>query len=159
MNALNRIIILSISASVIGCATTSKDKILRNTLIAAGSGAAYGYNRQNYPISNAALYGATAAALTGIASLYLYDPDKETQKLKQETALLKEKIDQFEKPTLIDQGNSLFKSPFPPSLSKLVQPGEWKRYRIDQWVQDPNNQNIWIKQVEMYEIIPPSSGN
>jgi len=159
MNALSKITVISISLSLIGCATTSKEKILRNTLMAAGVGAIYGCKKENYPVANAALYGATAAAITGLASLYYYDPEKETEKLKQESALLKEKLDQFEKPTLIEQGNSLFKSQFPASLAKLVQPGEWKRYRIDQWVQDPNNQNIWLKQVEMYEVIPPNNGN
>lgn len=159
MNALSKIILSVAIVSVMGCATTAKDKIIRNTLLAASAGAVYGSTKENYPVANAALYGATAAALSGIASLYYYDPEKETEKLKHETTLLKEKLDQFEKPTLIEQGNSLFKSQFPPSLAKLVQPGEWKRYRIDQWVQDPNNPNVWIKQVEMYEIIPPSNGN
>jgi len=79
--------------------------------------------------------------------------------MKLEALNLKTKLDEFQKPNLIDQGNSLYKSSIPMDLTKLVKPGEWKRYKIDYWVQDQSNQNQWFRQTEMFEVIPPAPTN
>lgn len=160
MNALNKrsILILCLLSSF-GCASSTKGKVLRNTLLVGAAGATYGSTRGDYKATHSVMYGASAAALAAIASIYAYDPDKSNDELRKETAELKYKLDQLEKPSLINQGNSLFNSQMPGSLAKLVQPGEWKHYKLDQWVQDPSNPNIWLRQVEMYEVIPPSNGN
>jgi hypothetical protein len=160
MNARSSFL-LTVSLSLIssGCASTMKEKITRNTLIASAIGAGVGSTREVYKSSHALMYGATAGLLTAAVSLYYYDPDKENEGLKRETATLKAKLDQFENPILLDSGKSLFKSQIPGELSKLVNPGSWKHFSLNQWIQDPNNPNVWIKQVEMYEILPPGSGN
>lgn len=160
MNALSKLqtVILSVTF-LMGCATTTKVKTLRNSVLAGMVGAAYGSSKEDYKATHATLYGASAAALTALVSLYIYDPDKKTEELKRETEILKAKLDEFQKPSLLDQGNSLFKSQLPSSLTKLVRLGEWRHYKLDEWVQDQNNPNIWLRQVEMYEIIPPSNGN
>lgn len=160
MNALNRLLKAMLTVAILSsCATSTKGKILRNSIIAGAAGAVYGSTRQDYKATHAAIYGASAAAITALISLYTYDPDKTNEELKKETETLKTRIDQLEKPSLVNQGSSLFKSQLPLSLTKLVHPGEWKHYKLDQWVQDPNNPNLWLRQVEMYEIIPPSNSN
>nr|BFD69029.1 hypothetical protein HAGR004_40510 [Bdellovibrio sp. HAGR004] len=160
MNAHSKISVLILFVlSLFGCASSTKGKVLRNTLLAGAAGAAYGSTRSDYKATHAAMYGASTAALAALVSIYAYDPDKSNEELRKETAELKYKLDQLEKPSLIDRGNSLFKSQIPSSLAKLVQPGEWKHYKLDQWIQDPSNPNVWLRQVEMYEIIPPSHGN
>ena len=143
---------------VTGCATTHKEKIIRNSLLAASTGVAYGVTQDEFKTQHALMYGATAGLITAAVSLYYYDPEKEAESLKKETAALKAKLDEFKNPVLLNQGSTLFSSQIPGELSKFVQPGSWKHYSLNQWIQDPNNQNIWIKQTEMYEIIPPSSG-
>jgi len=152
-------VIVSLSFSISGCATTMKEKIVRNTLLAGAAGVAVGSTKEQYKSSHELMYGATAAALAAIASVYYYDPDREIEAYKKETESLKSKLDQVAKPTLIEQGSSLFKAQVPSSLSKLVQLGEWKHYKMDEWVQDANNPNLWLRQVEMYEVVPPSSYN
>ncbi|MGZ3769347.1 MAG: hypothetical protein ACXVCP_08465 [Bdellovibrio sp.] len=160
MNVLSKLLKIVLSVIFLaGCATSTKGKILRNSILAGITGAAYGSTKEEYKATHAALYGASAAALTALASLYIYDPDKEADELKKETETLKAKLDEFQKPILLDQGNSLFKSQLPSSLTKLVRLGEWRHYKLDEWIQDQNNPNIWLRQIEMYEIIPPSNGN
>ena len=158
-NILNCSFIISFGFSFLGCATTMKEKIVRNTLLAGAAGVAVGSTKEQYKSSHELMYSATAAVLVALASVYYYDPDREIEAYKKETESLKSKLDQVAKPTLIEQGSSLFKAQVPSSLSKLVQLGEWKHYKMDEWVQDANNPNLWLRQVEMYEVMPPSSYN
>ncbi len=141
------------------CATTYKGKILEFASAGAIVGGAYGNSRPEYKDQNAMMYASLGALIGTIAGTYLMDPEKEINKAKLEISTLKAKLDEFQKPNLIDQGNSLFKSRLPNDLTKLIQPGEWKRYKIDYWVQDQSNQNLWLRQTEMFEVIPPSPTN
>src|SRR5690606_31418252 len=98
------------------------------------------------------------AATVGVLSVVVNSSKDDS--LKSENDQLKAKLDQFQKqssPQLVQKGNSLFSSPIPSEVAGLVEPGEWKRYKMDQWVQDPNQSNTWYRQVEMFEIIPPVS--
>lgn len=142
-----------------GCASNMKEKIVRNSLIAGAVGAAYGSTYQDYPGAHQVMFGSMFAAAAALASVYYYDPDKDSDEIKKENQFLKSQLDQFQKPTLIEQGNSLFKSQVPGPLTKLVRLGEWKHYKLDQWIQDQGNPNLWFRQVESFEIIPPSTSN
>jgi len=141
------------------CATTYKGKVFESSLMGAVVGGAYGYSRPEAKDQNAMLYGSMGVALGALIQTLYLNPDKEIKDIKLEALNLKTKLDEFQKPNLIDQGNSLYKSSIPMDLTKLVQPGEWKRYKIDYWVQDQSNQNQWFRQTEMFEVIPPSPTN
>lgn len=115
-------------------------------------------SRPEYQNQNATMYGALGGLITGTAALLL-DVDKTNQnEIKLENEKLKTKLNEFQsrlEPKLINQGTSLFNSPLPKEVSSLIEPGEWKRYKMDEWVQDPNQPNTWYRQVEMFEITPP----
>lgn len=142
-----------------GCSSTSsKTKILRDMAIGAGIGAIAAQAKPDNKPAYTSMYAAIGAATVGAASVYFRESDsdklqEENSKLKVELSSLKEKTE----PRLVQKGSSLFRSPIPKEVSSLVEPGEWRRYKMDQWIQDPNQPNTWFRQVEMFEIIPPVS--
>lgn len=149
---------LSALSMTVGCATSTRNKVLRDMAIGAAAGALIAQTKSDYRMTYTAMYAGTGAAIAGAVSTYMnVSKDEE---LQMENQQLKTKLDHFQKqlqPQLIQQGNSLFSSPIPKEVSGLVEPGQWKRYKLDQWVQDPNQSNTWYRQVEMFEIIPPVS--
>lgn len=149
---------LSALSMTVGCATSTRNKVLRDMAIGAAAGALVAQTKSDYRMTYTAMYAGAGAAIAGAVSTYMnVSKDEE---LQMENQQLKTKLDHFQKqlqPQLVQQGNSLFSSPIPKEVSGLVEPGQWKRYKLDQWVQDPNQSNTWYRQVEMFEIIPPVS--
>lgn len=124
--------------------------------LGAVAGVLVGQTRNENREAYSAMYAGIGAATAGAVSALINVPDE--NQIKKENENLKEQVRKFEKqlqPQLVQQGNSLFSSPIPREVSSLVEPGEWKRYKMDQWVQDQNQPNTWYRQVEMFEIIPP----
>ncbi len=149
---------LSALSLTVGCATSTRNKVLRDMAIGAAAGALVAQTKSDYRMSYTAMYAGAGAAIAGAVSAYM-NVAKEDD-LQIENQQLKTKLDHFQKqlqPQLVQQGSSLFASPLPKEMAGLVEPGEWKRYKMDQWVQDPNQSNTWYRQVEMFEIIPPVS--
>ncbi|WP_347359709.1 hypothetical protein [Bdellovibrio sp.] len=149
---------LSALSMTVGCATSTRNKVLRDMAFGAAAGALIAQTKSDYRMTYTAMYAGAGAAIAGAVSTYMnVSKDEE---LQMENQQLKTKLDHFQKqlqPQLVQQGNSLFSSPIPKEVSGLVEPGQWKRYKLDQWVQDPNQSNTWYRQVEMFEIIPPVS--
>lgn len=136
----------------------TRNTILRDIAIGAAVGALAGQTRDENRAAYSTMYAGVGAATAGAISAVLNIPDE--NKIKSENEALKEQVKKFERqlqPQLVQQGNSLFSSPIPKEVSSLVEPGEWKRYKMDQWVQDQNQPNTWYRQVEMFEIIPPAA--
>lgn len=156
-NSLKILIACPVVGLMSGCSSiNTRNTILRDMAIGAAVGALVGQAKSDNRDAYAAMYAGVGAAVAGAASATFNLPDED--KLKKENEQLKSQVQKFEKqlqPQLVQQGNSLFASPIPKEVSSLVEPGEWKRYKMDQWVQDPNQQNTWYRQVEMFEIIPP----
>jgi hypothetical protein len=151
-------ILFSLCLAVSGCSTIEKSKTLKRMAIAG----AIGYGLGQFKSNNKDAYGLiyAGAAASSAAAFTAFEEMQKNQKIDDENNQLRMKLDAFQKkfePKVIQQGNSLFNSPLPKEVSGLVDPGEWKRYKLDQWVQDPNQLNVWYRQVEMFEIIPPSS--
>lgn len=140
-----------------GCTSlNTRNTILRDIALGSVVGALIGQSRSTQREANTVLYAGVGGATAGTLSALINVPDE--NQLKNENEKLKAQILKFEKqlqPQLVQQGNSLFTLPIPKEVSSLVEPGEWKRYKLDQWVQDPQQQNTWYRQVEMFEIIPP----
>ncbi len=162
VNALKLLMVVGLWLSAIsltvGCATTTRNKIFRDMAIGAAAGALIAQTKTDYRMTYTAMYAGAGAAIGGAVSAYM-NVSKDDE-LQMENQQLKAKLEHFQKqlqPQLIQQGNSLFSSPIPKEVAGLVEPGEWKRYKLDQWVQDPNQSNTWYRQVEMFEIIPPVS--
>lgn len=156
--ATNLSIVLAIAATT-QIANASQSLALRNALIAGAMGAAIGTNQEHSRRSNTLILGSVGFGLGLLASMYYYNLDSNPD-LKAENSSLKKKLDEFQKqlePKLVGGGSGLLQSPLPKDVAQLVNPGEWKRYKMDQWVQDTNQPNIWYRQVEMFELIPPEA--
>jgi len=142
-----------------GCATkSSREKILRDMAIGTAVGVLMAQTKNSNRQAYSTLYGSLGAASAGAISSYYHLKDEEI--MRNENQKLKVELAQFEKqlkPQLIQQGSNLFASPLPKEVSGLIEPGEWKRYKMDQWVQDQNQPNTWYRQVEIFEITPPIS--
>ena len=155
MTATNYLLISFLALT--GCANlNTRNTLLRDMAIGAATGALIAQTKSNHKMAYTSMYAGIGAASAGIISAVLNIPDED--KIKKENEKLKEEISKIEKqlkPQLISQGSSLFSSPIPKEVSTLIEPGEWKRYKLDQWVQDPHQQNTWYRQVEMFEITPP----
>lgn len=140
------------------CSNLPYRKTLMVTAAGAAAGTIYGLTRPEHQTQNATMYGAIGGLAGAVTGLILDVDEASGLKLKSENDRLKLRLDEFQKkldPQLIGQGSSLFSSPLPKEVSGLVQPGEWKRYKLDQWVQDPYQPNTWYRQVEMFEVTPP----
>lgn len=144
----------------VGCSSLPYKKTLMLTGAGVAAGTIYGLTKPEHQTQNATMYGALGGLSAAVAGLVLDIDEADGLKQKAENERLKIKLDEFQKrlePQLISKGNSLFSSPLPKEVSGLVEPGEWKRFKLDQWVQDPYQQNTWYRQVEMFEITPPVS--
>lgn len=140
-----------------GCAgSTFKEKTIRNMVAASLVGAVIGQNEPDSKAGWSMVYAGAGASLAALGSVLWLEPNEDAIR---ENEVLKAKLDEFErltKPKQIASGGSLFKTPPPKELQGIVELGEWKRYKLDQWVQDPNQPNTWYRQVEMFEVIPPA---
>ena len=63
--------------------------------------------------------------------------------------------DRFD-PKLVSEGVGLKESPLPGELKSFIRPGEWKHYKLDRWVKDETQDNVWVRQTELFEFIPPT---
>lgn len=127
-------------------------------LLGSSAGFLLGLTKSENKEAYAVMYGGVGAAAAGAVSMMINIPDEDV--FKKENEQLKNQVKKFEQqlqPQLVQQGKSLFSSPLPKEVSSLVEPGEWKKYKLDQWVQDPNQPNTWYRQVEMFEFTPPSA--
>ena len=156
MSAFKAFIFSLLTVFLSGCATLKDTSTLQRMALAGAAGYLAGQTRNQNKDAYGLMYAGLAASAVGAYSAY-QDSEQFTAR-ERENKDLKSKLDAFQKrfePQLISQGKSLFSSPLPREVSSLVEPGEWKRYKMDQWVQDPNQPNVWIRQVEIFEIIPP----
>ncbi len=156
MKLLKDSILVSSVLLLCSCATTYRGKIVQNALIGAAVGVLVGQSKETHKGPNSIMYGSLGASIGGLGTVYYLDPDKEVDSLKAANQALERALEKT-KPKLMDQGSTMFTtSKIPTDLKGLIVPGSWKRYSIDQWHKDESNPNIYYKQTEMVEIIPPS---
>lgn len=157
---MNRALICIIIILSLGCSTKPKEA-LTQTLIASAVGAVVGglsAPRGERPEAHAALWGASAGLVVGGVSLYQMSQrqtKEESDKVRALSQELAQYKDQFE-PKLQKEGVGLNESPLPQGLRGFVRPGKWKHYKLDRWVKDEAQENIWVRQTEIFEFIPPT---
>ena len=108
--------------------------------------------------ANAALGASIAGALSGAYIIATKDKSEELSRIAKENQELKKLIDGEKQEILINEGRGLLGSNLPSKVRGVVSPGAWKLYKIDRWVKDEANPNIFYHQNEMLEIEPPSIG-
>lgn len=157
MNKLFLLILTHIFLFSVSCSHLEKRNTIRDIAIGAAVGVVIAQaTKDTHKSGYSVMYGGVGGTVAGLLSTYINSEDSE--KRSKELERLKSKVAEFErqlKPQLSQHGNSLFASPIPKEILGLVDPGEWRRYKMDQWVQDQNSQNTWYRQVEMIEIVPP----
>ena len=147
------LIVLSFSAAA-GCAHTTKEKVFQNMIIAGVTGAIIGQQKEDYKTTHSIMYGGVAAAVAGTVTLYINDPDKESEKLREEIRVLRTQMDQIGEPRLATQTPATFGAKVPDRYRSMINPGEWRVYEINQWIED--GENRLIHQDKIMELIPPS---
>ena len=165
MNAVSKIIIIStVCAFSFGCASNMKEKIVRNSLIAAAPGVAYGLGRDDYKTQHALIYGATSGLIAALISVYYYDPDKEIDDYKRKSKELAKSLDDFSNPSSSSiskgySGSALNnQQAIPEKYRSLISPGQWALKQIDEW--ESLDEYRKVHKTEMLELIPPKfNGN
>ena len=165
MNANSKITLICVSLLSSACATNMKEKIVRNTLVAGAIGAAVGSTKDQYKTSHELMYGATAAAITALASVYYYDPDQEISNAKKTTEKLRNELDHFENENTLGPSTSNFRrstvagpatnalGALPDKYKRLIKPGEWQLSEIDEW--EKIDDTRMVHKTEMLELQPP----
>lgn len=144
----------------VGCSTRPK-KVLRDTALAAVGGAIAGAliaPKNEQKEAHAGLWGASAGLMVAGVSLYqMHKSQKkeESEKVKKLSIELSKYKTQFD-PKLITKGVGLKESPLPKDLRSFIRPGEWKHYKLDRWIKDENQENVWVRQTELFEFVPPT---
>jgi len=148
------ILALGFSAIATGCASSTKGRVFQNMLIAGATGVLMGQQKEDYKTTYSTMYGGVAAAVAGAVTLYMNDPDKEADKLREEIRVLKTQMDQIGEPRLATQTPATFGAQVPNKYRAMINPGEWRVYEINQWVED--GENRLLHQDKIMELIPPS---
>ncbi|MBS1972657.1 MAG: hypothetical protein JSU04_20280 [Bdellovibrionales bacterium] len=143
-----------IIALTTGCAHTTKERVFQNMLIAGATGVVLGQQKEDYKTTYSTMYGGMAAAVAGAITLYLNDPDKEAEKLREEIRVMKTQLDQIGEPRLATQTPATFGAKVPNKYKSMINPGEWRVYEINQWIEDGDNR--LIHQDKIMELTPPS---
>lgn len=153
MIAMNKFILIPLVTAIGGC-TSIKEKVLRDMTVAAVVGYAIGQTQQKEKDANSIMYAGVLATATAVAGLHFYDPDKQIETLKSDVTSLRKKLDQEFEPELENQMPGTLAGKIPKNYRALIQPGAWKVYAINQWIEDGDNRII--HQDKIMELIPPS---
>lgn len=138
-----------------GCALTSaKNRIYRDMAIGAVVGALAAQQKNENKQAYSAMYSAVGASVGALISINLYDPDSENLKLKNQLAKFESDLEASLRPKLEFTSSGMMNSKVPDKYKTMINPGEWRVYRLDQWVED--GENRLIHQDKMMELIPPS---
>lgn len=138
----------------VGCATSYKNQIYQSMAFGAAGGAAYGLSKPENRDAYALMWAGVGAALGAIVSTQLNDPDKEAERLRSETKTLRAELEQMNSPRIEAQSSAFFGSKVPEKYRALINPGEWRVSRIDQWIEDDDNR--LIHQDLVMDLVPPS---
>ena len=161
--SVTRKLLLVLPIFCIGCATNMKERIVRNSLMAGAMGAAYGDTKPEFKSQHSIMYGASAALIAAIASVYYYDPDKAIETSRKTNNQLRDELDAFENQNLSGSNSKtrIYSTPALPGLEKLpaeyrrmINPGAWTLSEIDQWID--GGEGRLIHQDKMLELKQPT---
>lgn len=138
-----------------GCAITSvKNKLYRDMVIGAAIGAIAAQQKNDNKPAYTTMYSGIGAAIGAVVSVNLNDPDSENLKLKNQIAKFEADLDASLRPKLEFTSSGMMNSKIPDKYKTMINPGEWRVYRLDQWVED--GENRIIHQDKIMELTPPS---
>ena len=151
---INFFIGLILTNVFLSCASSPKEKILKNMLIGAATGFALGQLKPENKTGYGLLYAGAGASLVGATSVWFSDIDSESERIKSDNQKLKNELDKIYSPNLTHESSGMMNSKIPDKYKSMINPGEWKVYSLDQWVED--GENRLIHQDKMMELTPPT---
>lgn len=149
-----KVILIASFVFATSCATTTREKIIQNIVIASAIGFAVGSTKETNKFANGMMYGGVAGSIAGAATSYLSNIDSENTRLNTENTNLKAELDKIYSPNLIQKTDGFLNSKIPEKYKNMINPGEWKIYSMDQWIDD--GENRLIHQDKIMELTPPS---
>jgi len=132
-----------------GCASMSNRTKTITTMVIAGAGAgvmgALLAPKEDSRLPHGLLWGASAAASTGIIGLFVFDEEarrKEAElkadKITKELAAYREES----APELVATNRAGLEKPLPVRFKHLVTPGGWSLFKVDRWVTSSENELV-----------------
>lgn len=137
-----------------GCASSFKKQFYQSMAAGAAAGALYGASKPENRSAYMTMWAGVGAAAGAAFAVYQNDPDEEANRLRAETARVKAELDRLHDPKIEAQTSAFFGSKVPEKYRALINPGEWRVSKIDQWVED--DENRLIHQDLVMELVPPS---
>ena len=132
-------LVIALVMMCVSCASSRKAKILTGMAVSFGTAYAVGQsltpegdNRDMHGV----LYGGLASAITGATMVYFLSESEELKESKNKVIELRSKMQSLEKKQKEKlTGKSLPDTDYlPEEIRKLIKPGTWKLYEIDQWI-------------------------
>ena len=123
-------------------------------LLGAATGFALGQMKSENKTGYSLLYAGAISSVVAAGSVWYSDLDDDSERLKKENQKLKADLDRVFQPALKFETTGMMNSKIPEKYKSMINPGEWKVYALDQWVEAGENQ--LIHQDKMMELIPPS---
>lgn len=148
---MKKYILLILTMGLMSCASSTKNRIYQNMLIASATGVVMGQSRDEYKSTYSTMYAGVGAALAALVTLYFEDPDREAEKLRGELKLLS---GANEAAKITHQTPATFGAPVPEKYKRLINPGEWRLYEVDRWEEVGESQIQHVDKV--IELTPPS---
>lgn len=149
-----KFLILISFVALSSCATSFKGKLSQKMALGAGVGALYGSSKDHSKDAHSLMWAGVGAATGALFSMYMDDPDKEVQRLIDESKRLRMEMDEMRSPKLEATVSAFPKSQLPSKYQRLVSPGEWRIYEIDEWVEEGDSR--LVHRDKIMELVPPS---
>lgn len=146
-----------------GCATMSnRTKTILSMIgvgVVAGTIAANIAPKDENPVAHAAVWGGGAAAVTGVAGMYIFDEQKKREELDRKLEITQKELSAFRNesetngtPVEVESESGLSRD-LPTEYKGLVRPGKWSIYKISNWVSQ--GENSLVHQDKILRIDPP----
>lgn len=146
-----------------GCSTLSNRQKTIAAMVLTGSiagtvGALSAPKNESAP-AHAALWAGSAAAGAGLVGLYTFDEEARSKEFERKLKIVSEENQALRGEaegapvSPLAEAASPFGKEMPPEYQRLVRPGRWSVYKLNQWIM--SGENTLIHQDRMVKIIPP----
>jgi predicted butyrate kinase (DUF1464 family) len=113
-------------------------------------------------LAHATIWAGSTAAVTGVASLYLFDEEAKRKESDRKLEMAMEELRSLRHESSSHSMSAVklggeapgFTRDIPVEYQKLVRPGKWTIYEVNQWV--AQGENTLIHQDKILRIEPPS---
>jgi len=107
--------------------------------------------------AHVAMGAGIGAAVSGVAGLLLFDSEHEMKEREKQIEVLKAEVKtlngETEPAAQSSSSKELFGKDLPPEMKKLIRPGEWQLYEVNNWVK--NGDNTIIHEDKIFKMTPP----